>query len=368
VIARLTSPELKEVYNITFSGDGRRLAASSEAGAVVWDINSQAEISSLPAKPIRNALALNGDGRLLALGCWDGVELWTLPAKDAVRRFAEGVQVESVLFAHQDEWIVALTASALPPQPKQRLQEYRREIAVWDSASGNKLKTFKTDALDELRFGLTSGGPYLLLATDFKDHLRAWSLDSGELKATWETSSGHPSADGKFLLREGGALGQLELWEISSPDEKARPFAYKSPLCAKSFADDKGTIKFEGLSIADGVSDEDEPLGSYSGHNYVAQDCTPLNVTRLSYKTAGRARQELDREVAQTIEVLEKGLPKDASWQGVLGERRVLRFPRRGPTPGPFAVIWLQGNSIIEINSPALPVALAGEKQFLEKW
>ena len=129
--------------------------------------------------------------------------------------------VESILFAHQDQWIVALTATALPPQPKQRVQTFKREIAVWDVASGNKLKTLTTDAeLDELRFGLTSGGPHQILATDFKDHLRAWDLDSGKLKATWRTSSGHPSADGKLLLREGSAPSRLELWKSAAQTKR----------------------------------------------------------------------------------------------------------------------------------------------------
>jgi WD40 repeat protein len=368
-IARLTSPKLKEIYNITFSGDGRRLAASSQAGAVVWDINSQAEIALLPANPTRGALALSRDGTLLALGCRDGViELWTVPTKGGMRRLAEGVQVESVLFAHQDQWIVALTATALPPQPKQRLRKYKREIAVWDSASGNKLKTFKAVAeLDELRFGLTSGGPHLLLATDFKNHLRAWDLDSGELKATWETSSGHPSADGKLLLREGGAPGQLELWKIGSPDGEALPFAYKSPLCAESFTDHKKNVKFEALFMADGFSDDEQPFGSSATQGYVAQDCTRVNVTRLSFKTNERARQELDQEVTQAIEVLEKGPPKDNWAQVFLGERTVLRFPRGAYALGPFAVIWLEGTSLIEIKSSSLPVALAMEKQMLER-
>jgi WD40 repeat protein len=368
VIARLTSPKLKEIYNIIFSGDGRQLAESFDAGAVVWDINSQAEIASMPANPIRNALALTRDGALLALGCWDGLELWTVNAKGGVRRFAGGVHVESAIFAHHDQWIVALTATALPPQPKQRVQKYKREITVWDIASGNKLKTLTADAEpDELRFGLTSGGPHLLLATDFKGHLREWNLDSGELTATWETSSGHPSADGKLLLREGSAAGRLELWKIGSPDEQARSFGYKSPLCAESFADDKGNVKFEALFVADGFSDNEQPFGSSVIHGYLAQDCTRVNITRLSFKTEERARQKLDHAVAQAIEVVEKGPPKDYWQQVFLGERRVLRFPGRSQTLGPFAVIWLEGTSLFEIDSSSLLVALAMEKQALEK-
>ena len=361
VIARLTSPELKEVDSVIFSGDERRLAAGSQAGVAVWAINGPAELAWIPVHLGRNELALSRDGALLALARGDGIELWTVPAKGPVRSVAGGVNVESVLFAHQDRWIVTLTATRLPHGPKDRWIKYKREIAVWDAAGGSKLKTLKTDAeLEELPFGLTSADPDQILAVDYKDHLRAWDLDSGELKATWETSSGHPSADGKFLLREGGAEGRLELWEIGGAEKNARPFAYKSPLCAESFADQQGNIKFEGLFMADGFSEEDEPIGSMSSQGYVAQDCTPFNIMRLRYKTKERARQELDRSVTRAIEVLEKGPSRMFS-----EERRVLRFSRRGNGLGPFVILWIEERSLIEISSSSLPVALAVEKQVL---
>lgn len=367
VISQLTALNVKGIYNIAFSADGKRLAAIDEERAVVWDINKQAEIVSIPATARPKALALNRDGSLLALGTWSDIELWAVPAGKVISKLADGMMTESLLFTPQDQRIVALTATALPPLPKQRFQKYKREIGVWDSASGKKLKMFKADAdLNELRFGLAIGG-HLLLTTDFEDRLRAWDLDSGELKGTWETSSGHPSGDGKVLLREGGAPGQLELWEIGSPDEKARPFAYKSPLCAESFVDDKGNVKFDGLFIADGSSDEEEPFGSSSTQGYVAQDCTRVNITRLSFKTEERARLALEHEVDQAMEVLEKGPPKDERQRVFLGERRVLRFPKRGSALGSFAVIWLDGTTLREITSLSLPVALAMERQVIKK-
>jgi len=119
--------------------------------------------------------------------------------------------------------------------------------------------------------------------------------------------------------------------------------------------------------MADGFSDDEQPFGSSATQGYVAQDCTRVNVTRLSFKTNERGRQELDQEVTQAIEVLEKGPPKDNWAQVFLGERTVLRFPRGAYALGPFAVIWLEGTSLIEINSSSLPVALAMEKQMLER-
>jgi hypothetical protein len=67
------------------------------------------------------------------------------------------------------------------------------------------------------------------------------------------------------------------------------------------------------------------------------------------------------------LEVLENGPTKDNWPQALLGERRVLRFPGRGSTLGPVAVIWIQGTSLTKIDSPSLPVALAMEKWMWKK-
>lgn len=302
---KYTDPNLEEIYNIVFSADGQRLAASYETGAAVWDLNSKAVIASIQANPIRDALALNEDGTLLLLGSWDGVELWTLGATGSTRNLVENITAESVLFARRDQWIVALTAIALPFKANKHVREYKREIGVWDRQSGKKLKTLQPNGpLHELQFGLSSGGPDFVLASDFKDHLYAWDLETGALKGSWNTLAGHPSSDGKLLLRPGGLPGELELWEIGSPDSDARTFVYKSPLCASSLQDANGKVRFDALGIGDGQSADDEPFGSYSNAGYVAQNCTPVGVTRLSYKTEERALHEMQRRVDLALEVL----------------------------------------------------------------
>jgi WD40 repeat protein len=371
MISRLTIPKLKSIYNIAFSADGRRLAAIDEERAVIWDINSQAEIASIPARASRKALALNRDGSLLALGTSNGIELWSLPAARIVRKLAEGIMTESLIFASQDQRIVALTATPLPPKPKQRFQEYNREISIWDSATGKKLRTLKPEGaeIEELRFGLATGGSRGLFAADYKDRLWIWDLDTGVLKATWETSTGHPSADGKFLLRDGGAPGQLELWEIGSSDEKARTFVYRSPLCTETLftGSTDGKVKFEGLFIADGYSEDDAPIGSSNTIGYVAPDCSSLNYSSMAFKTPERAKQELARRTAQADRIIEKGPPKDLWQQVLLGPRVVAYFSRKYSWPGINAVMWVEGSSYHEISSISLPAVLALERQFLEQ-
>lgn len=366
VIGRLTSSKLGRIYQISFSQDGRRLATSGEGGVFVWEIENQAELALIPMQSDCNGVSLDRDGSNLALGCRNGLQLRNLGGGPA-RSFVDHVEVESVLFVNQDRWIVGVTATPLPAQPKQRLQSYRREIVIWDSATGKKLNTFKTDTeVGQLRFGLTIGGPDVLLASDFEDHLFEWNLDSGELKATWKTTAGHPSADGRLLLRNGITPGQLELWEIGSPEARARSFLYKSPLCAKTFADENGKVKFDPLFFADGFSDDSQSFGSFNSQGYVAQDCTPVFVTRSAHKTEERAGQEVKRLIAQATEVLYNGPLENSRHQLFPAERTVLRFPPKGGI-GSFAVLRREGPALVEISSSSLSVALALEEQFFDK-
>lgn len=356
-------PNYNPIYNLGFSGNGERLAASYETGVTVWDLNSKHIVASIEANPERNALALNDDGTLLLLGCWDGVELWTLRVNGSTRRVIENITAEAVLFAHDDQWIVALTATALPVQPNQHYRKYKREIGIWDRTNGKRLRALELNGpLEELEFGVSCAGSDRILASDFKQHLYLWDLATGALKGSWKTPAGHPSPDGTLLLRPGGLPGQLQLWEIGSPDSDARNFVYKSSLCAPGLRDANGNVRFEALGIADGQSADDEPFGSYSNIGYVARDCTPVGLSHLSYKTEERALKEMRRQISSALEIMDAPL-EHGLHDSVLTQRVVLRVPGLTPEVGGFSILRLQGKSLIEIYSTSLPAALAMEKQ-----
>jgi WD40 repeat protein len=368
VIAQLRSTKLKEVRAVVFSADGKRLAVSHEAGVIVWRIEGQTEMISIPDTKNSRALALNHDGSVVAVDGCNGLVLRTVDSAKVERTVQlEGAgKPETLVFSYDDRWVVAATVTALRNEnPQGQAYTYKREIGVWDAATGNRLKSLQGE-IEELRFPIATGAHDTLLATDYKDHLRVWNLNTGELKATWETSSGHPSADGKFLLREGG-LGRLELWRIGAPDETARSFVYRSPLCdtVVSQRGDKET-KFQPLFIADGYNEDEAPFGSSSTLGYVAQDCSRLNFSHLVFKSPERAKDYLARHAAEAVEILETGPPKDFGPQVFLGERIVARFARKAYSLGPFSVMWVDGNSVSEIHSSSLPLALEMEREYLQ--
>jgi WD40 repeat protein len=360
LISQLTSVKLKDLTNMVFSGDGKRLAASHKEGVIVWDVCSGAEIMAIAGKINRKVLALNRDGNLLSLG-HDGIEVWEVEKAELARKI-QRAGAESLVFAHDDRWIIADISTALPVKDaKQGFLQFKHDLVIWDVHSGATVKSL-SGPTQELRFPLAFVAPHTLLAVDY-DYLRAWNLDSGELTETWETPSGHPSGDGKFLLRDGGAPGRLELWEIGSPDETARAFAYRSSLCAESFADGVKEVKFQGLAMFDG---RNEDGGFWSGSSYVAQDCTPIASSHSKFKSQERAEQELQRQAALATEILEKRSVQKPLATVFLGERIVGRFANKHSSFDTMRIIWVEDNYVCEINSSSLPLALVMERQHLQ--
>lgn len=369
LVARLASAKQKTVLTIVFSGNGRRIAASDFDGATVWDIAAQAELFSIAQRIDGRALALNHDGTLLAIDGADSIELWDTRTGSIARRFrmAEDQWAERFLFAPEDGWLVAQTAQALPPQsPRQQISKYRREIGVWNIASGEKVRSFSGPA-QQIRFSLSLVRSHTVAATDYTDHLYFWNLETGALESIWDSPMGHPSAGGELLLHEGGEPGQLQLWKIGSSHEKARSFAYRSAVCAQDLVagSASGKPKFESLFYADGSVDE-EGFGSFSSIGYVAADCSRLHYSRSAYKSPERAEQELEQRITMAEQIIARGT-KPPGWEHWLPSRTVACLSRKYSWPCINAVMWVEGNALYEISSVSLPAVLALEAHFLEK-
>ena len=368
LVARLASAKQKTILTIIFSGNGRRIAASDFDGATVWDIAGQAELFSIAQKIDGRALALNQDGTLLATNGPESIELWDTRTGSIAKRFriAEG-WAERFLFTPENGWLVAQTAQTLPLEsPRQHTYKYRREIGVWNIASGEKIRSFSGPA-EEIRFSLTLIRSHTLAATDYTDHLYFWNLETGVLESIWDSPMGHPSTGGELLLHEGGEPGQLQLWKIGGSHEKARSFAYRSAVCAQDLVagSASGKPKFELLFYADGSVDEEE-FGSFSSIGYVAADCSRLHYSRSAYKSPQRAEQELEQRIAMAEKIIARGT-KPPGWEHWLPSRTVACLSRKYSWPCMNVVMWVDGNALYEISSVSLPAVLALEAHFLEK-
>ena len=370
VVARLSSLKQKKYETFVFSGDGRRIDADDFDSATVWDVEAQTELAFIAQRMDGHTLALNQQGTVLATSEDPGIVLRDVGTATVLQEIelAERQWAERLLFVNDDKWIAALTAQSLPLEtPKQQRYKYHREIGVWKTANGEKLPVHVET--EEIQYSLTLVQSHLLAFSDYRDHLRFWNFETGALESSWNTPAGHPSSDGKLLLRPGGSPGQLELWELGSLDEKARAFVYHSPNCAENLASgaDDGKPQFKSLFIADGTSEEGASFGTFNSIGYVAQDCTPLNYSRSTYSSPERAKQEFEKVLSSAKEILEKGRARDLADDGSRGLRAVMRFAGKHSSPEVGAVIWTRGSTFFMISSSSLEAALALERKFFEQ-
>ena len=71
-----------DVGDISFSPDGRTLAATTSIGADLWDVSTGKLLSTLGGQVNSNSLSFSPDGNTLAVGSWRGtVHLWDISTK-----------------------------------------------------------------------------------------------------------------------------------------------------------------------------------------------------------------------------------------------------------------------------------------------
>jgi hypothetical protein len=360
-VAPFFGPKMDSVRNIVFSADGRLLAASDDKGVKVWNVVERKEIQSIPGLTEAFALALSRHGDLLLVEGPSGIDVWDLTVGRVIRTVTLNPleHAEGVAFARGDRWIVGAVASALPIEPKDKHRRYKRYVTVWETKTGQKLKTIR-GVVSELAHPLTVSRSGILFVSQFEDTLQAWDLGKGRLKGSWTTRPGIVSYDGRFLVRQTGYPGHVELWRIGTEPTQAKRFAYRSPLCESV---SPTSPRFDTTIMGDGSTDDGYTFGF---RNLVAQDCTQLGLSHYYFPTEERAKEELQREMQQYAgKVLEQGPPKGLLWeQGPLGERAVLQVSGRGSDPDFYIVVRTHTKDFFRLGSTSLPALLELERSF----
>jgi WD40 repeat protein len=163
-----------EVFHVSFSGDGQRLASASEDGTVkVWDAQTGQELLSLQGNTRRPwRTCFSPDGKRLATSNWEGVvQLWDAQTgQELLSLRGHRSDVESLCFSPDGQRLASADIDGLVkvwdarPVPDQLMlrghkdrvrsvsfspdgewlvsQEFNREI-VWDLRSGQSLPDAK---------------------------------------------------------------------------------------------------------------------------------------------------------------------------------------------------------------------------------
>lgn len=123
-------PHGSAAYAVSFSADGKRLAAVGSKSLTIWSCNSgvYTPVFDEEIETSSHCLAFSADGRTLAIGSDDGaIHLWDMPGNHerAILRGHVGA-VRSVGFSPDSRRLVSTDES--------------RSIMLWDAVEGNEIR------------------------------------------------------------------------------------------------------------------------------------------------------------------------------------------------------------------------------------
>ncbi|WP_432052278.1 hypothetical protein [Streptomyces xiamenensis] len=213
--------------SVAFSPDARLLATGENAGSVyLWNVGAPASARVI-GPPLRGhtttvtGLAFAPGGRMLASGSGDGAALvWRLPPSLAV---AESGAAVAALAVSGDGELLAVASGSL--------------VSLWDVSDPARLARVGAlpllpSAVNALAFREADGAPALLATGGDAGEVRLWDVsDPGRPRArarpaqvTYEAvhglvfdASGHTLVATTMML-QGGYRGGVYAWDVSDPD------------------------------------------------------------------------------------------------------------------------------------------------------
>lgn len=198
------------IWQMSFSPDGQRLASNENWWVKVWDLKAKKEINSFQTPAFTRSVVFIRDGKQLATGHDDGrVILWDANSAKRVR----------TLRAHK-AWVPGLVLS--PDGKRLATASIDMTAKIWDLETGRAIRTLAGHKwyLNRIAFG--PRGRRAATTSDDKT-AKIWDLQTGKELFALE---GHTdwvvpvvfSPDGKWIAT-GGADGAVKLWDAATGRE-----------------------------------------------------------------------------------------------------------------------------------------------------
>jgi RNA polymerase sigma factor (sigma-70 family) len=242
---------------VTFSPDGKHLAAAAGSSVIVWDAAIGRELCRLKLKEGRiSAVAYAPDGKSLAGVVNATICLWDTATGQELRR----------LTGHQDE----IERMAFAPEGRVLASASRdRTIRLWDPATGKEIR--RLDGPINLAPDIDPPAPGLPKAKQRGIVALAFSPDSRSLAASatgdrayrvWSTTTGKeicrfedPHQDGMALaflpdgktLVSGGWDGSIRLWDLATRKERRCDPGHEGPILSFALFPDGKTLAVGGF-------------------------------------------------------------------------------------------------------------------------
>ncbi|MCT7957782.1 hypothetical protein [Laspinema palackyanum] len=227
----------RDVINcVAMHPDGNKVAAGDGDNTLkLWGIPEGTEIRNFNGEDwfaSVNAIAFSSDGRAIAAGVGEAVEVWDVAEGRPLHRFTRNSEaVYAVIFLNNGQQIIA--------------SDTRGSVAFWHRETGEELRRF--NAHSGMIRALAISPDDRLLATASEDGMiKLWQLQTGQEVCIFKTHNDKVNAiafspDGQLLV-SGSADMTLKLWQVNSGEELRTFTGHGGAIAAVAFSPDSETL------------------------------------------------------------------------------------------------------------------------------
>ena len=201
-----------EVKALSFSSDGRTLAAVTNGQASIWDVESRSlRHGGIPARGLQVGVVFTKDGTTVVTTSSNGIELWDAETGESTGRIPAYLPYGGVP-AFSDDGALLAVAGGGGGVPR---------AEVWDVARRSRVAALEGGPEgDGLSVALTPDGGKLALG-GYGKVVRLWDVRTGKLIHVLDTGRGGAaslefSADGSLLAVSGLGEPAASLWDVGT--------------------------------------------------------------------------------------------------------------------------------------------------------
>ena len=229
------SSSLDEPFSISFSPDGRLLAAaagSSDRAIGLWDVTTHTKVATLEGHtyPVAST-SFSPDGSILASGSWDRtIKLWDVATHEAVATLEGHTdRVLSVTFSEDGTTLASASSDGA--------------VKVWDVARKENAASLQGDGI---AVGSVTFSPDGILASGYIDgSVKFWDVSARgvvrELGGSVATTSAAFSGDGRILAM-GSDDKTIKIWEMETGTWTGSLEGHTSAVASVAFLGDGKTL------------------------------------------------------------------------------------------------------------------------------